>query len=563
MAKIALKNGTNSFEWLYKKTDGELFWAEVVLTKIFLDGEELIHGIWRDISQRKELEQANSSLKEQMELAFDGSRDGLWDWDVANDKVYFSPRWKEMLGYRDDELENKFSSWQERVHPEDLEEVMKAIKLNHEGRTEMFENKHRLKHKDGHWVWIYDRGKTQFDSNGKAIRMIGTHTDLTTEVNLRTKLSELNHSLEAKIEEAVEDLNKAQAQAKIGSWKLDMTNNSLSWSDETYHLFELPHEFNIATYENFLNVIHPDDREKVNAAYTNSLETQEPYEIIHRLKMSDGRVKFVKEHCETTFDSNGTPLISLGTIQDITAEQMAIAELRKKDKILFRQSRLAQMGEMISMIAHQWRQPLNAISLTSAALELKVKNDQYDKDFFDSRLIRISEYVQHLSSTIEDFRDFFKPDKLKQETTFSKVTDNALALIREGLESKNITVKTEYSCKGRLFTYTNELLQVVLNLIKNAEDVLVEKKIENPTIKIRCYSDADTATLEIEDNAGGIDESIIQKIFEPYFTTKDEHNGTGLGLYMSKIIIEEHCDGVLSVSNDRDGAVFKIVLNLA
>jgi PAS domain S-box-containing protein len=155
MIALAYKNRGHSFEWVHVRATGEEFWAEIVLTPVMINNKEILHVVWRDISQRKELEQVNSSLKERMELAFDGSRDGLWDWDVANDKVYFSPRWKEMLGYRDDELENKFSSWQERVHPEDLEEVMKAIKLNHEGRTETFENKHRLKHKDGHWVWIY------------------------------------------------------------------------------------------------------------------------------------------------------------------------------------------------------------------------------------------------------------------------------------------------------------------------------------------------------------------------------------------------------------------------
>ncbi|MGB6019779.1 MAG: PAS domain-containing protein [Sulfurimonadaceae bacterium] len=563
MMALAFKNGVHRFEWIHTKATGEEFWVEITLTPIVIDNKKLLHVVWRDISKRKELEHDNTSLKEQMELAFSGSRDGLWDWDLENDTVYFSPRWKEMLGYRDDELENNLSTWQERVHPDDLEQALKDVQRNREGRSETYENKHRLRHKDGHWVWIYARGKTQFDENGKAIRMIGTHTDLSTEINLTNKLSELNHSLETKIEEAVSGLKKAQEQAKLGSWKLDIETNRLLWSDETYKIFDLPNTSEMATYENFLNAIHPDDRESVNAAYTESLETQEPYEIIHRLLMPDGRIKYVKEHCETSFDADGKALLSVGTIQDITAEQTAVQDLRHKDEMLFRQSRLAQMGEMISMIAHQWRQPLNAISLTTAALELKIEDDKYDKTFFKSRLGRISDYVQHLSSTIEDFRDFFKPDKAKQETTFSEIIDNALSFVRIGLESKNITVQTECNSKESLFSYTNELLQVVMNLIKNAEDALLENKTADPTITIRCYSDEEKATLEVEDNAGGIDDSVIEKIFEPYFTTKDEHNGTGLGLYMSKVIIEDHCDGILSVSNSREGALFKIVLSHA
>jgi len=558
MITLAFKNGFHRFEWVHLRANGEEFWAEITLTKIVKENKNLLHVVWRDISEQKKLEHINASMKEQLELAFSGSRDGLWDWNIVDNTFYFSRRWKEMLGYKDNELENKFSTWQERVHPNDLEQVSKDLQLNLDGKTDIFENKYRLRHKDGHWIWILSRGKTKFDDIGNAVRMIGTHTDLTNEMNLTNKLSELNHTLEDKIEEAISGLKKAQQQAKLGSWKLDIIQNKLTWSDETYNIFELPRTTNMATYENFLNGIHPDDRDNVNNAYTHSLETQEPYEIIHRLLMDDGRVKYVKEHCETTFDSNGKPLLSIGTIQDITDQHLAAEALRQKDKILFRQSRMAQMGEMISMIAHQWRQPLNAISLTTAALEMKINHNAYNKTFFESRLQRISNYIQYLSTTIEDFREFFKLDKTKQKTNFCKVIEDALELVRVSIENKNITVLTEFNCTSDIFTYKNELLQVAMNLFKNAEDVLIERKISNPTIYIKCYSDANKSILEVGDNAGGISESIIDKIFDPYFTTKENHNGTGLGLYMSKMIIEEHFKGLLSVHNSSTGAVFRI-----
>ena len=561
MMDLAFKNGVHRFEWIHTRATGEDFWAEITLTPIVKNDKNLLHVVWRDISKRKQLEYDNNCLREQMELAFSASRDGLWDWDIKNNTYYFSPRWKEMLGYKDDELKNNLVTWQSLIHPDDIEEANEEIQRNLGGKTDDYEHKHRLLHKDGHWVWILDRGKTQFDDIGNAIRMIGTHTDLTNEINLSNKLSELNHKLETTIEIAISDLKKSQAQAKLGSWKLDLVHDILTWSDETYNIFEVPRTMELVTYKNFINSIHPDDVEKVETAYQNSLKTQEPYEVIHRLLMHDGRIKYVKEHCETSFDTNGEPLISVGTIQDITVEHMAVENLRRKDEILFRQSRMAQMGEMISMIAHQWRQPLNAITLTTSALGLKIEDDKYDKTFFQSRLERISNYVQHLSSTIEDFREFFKPDKTKQETSLCKIMKNTLDLVRVGLENNNITILTEYDCKCSLFSYNNELLQVAMNLIKNAEDALLENKIISPTITIKCYSDSDKSVLEIGDNAGGIDTSIIDKIFDPYFTTKGEHNGTGLGLYMSKMIVEEHCKGILSVHNSSMGAVFKIEFN--
>lgn len=561
MMALAYEKGVHRFEWVHTKATGEPFWVEVTLTPIVIDNRELLHVVWRDISERKKLEDTNDALQTQLELALSGSRDGLWDWDIEKDEIYFSPRWKEMLGYSDDALKNDFNTWIERVHPDDKERVDRAVKLTLEGKTDIYEAKYRLRHQDGHWIWVYDRGKALYDDNGKAVRLTGTDTDISTEVNLAAKLSEFNDSLESKIEEAIGGLKKAQEQAKLGSWRLDIENDKLLWSDETYNIFELPNTADMATYENFLKAIHPDDREAVNAAYLKSLDTREPYEIIHRLLMDDGRIKYVKEHCETSFAEDGTPLFSTGTIQDITAEHTAHEALRHRDEMMFRQSRLAQMGEMISMIAHQWRQPLNAISMTTATMTHKVAEGKYDKAFFESRLKRISDYVQHLSNTIEDFRNFFKPDKEKQETSFSEIVENALGFLQIGLENNSITVQKECDCKGRMTTYTNELLQVVLNLIKNAEDVLVENQTTDPFIAIRCYDDKETSVLEIEDNAGGIDEAIVDKIFDPYFTTKEKHNGTGLGLYMSKVIIEEHCGGTLSVSNSTKGARFKIIMD--
>jgi polar amino acid transport system substrate-binding protein len=560
MMNLAFNNGVHRFEWIYTKATREESWAEITLTPIVKDDKTMLHVVWRDISKRKQLEYDNNALRERMELAFRASRDGLWDWDIKNNTYYFSPRWKEMLGYRDDELENNLETWQALVHPDDIKEADKEIQRNLEGKTDTYEHKHRLLHKNGHWIWVLDRGITQFDDIGNAIRMIGTHTDLTNEMNLSNKLSKLNHKLETTIEIAITDLKKSQAQAKLGSWKLDLVNDILTWSDETYNIFEQPRTMDLITYKHFINAVHPEDRSKVETAYQNSLKTQEPYEVIHRLLMPDGRIKYVEEHCETTFDSNGTPLSSVGTIQDITVQHKAAEELRRKDKMLFRQSRMAQMGEMISMIAHQWRQPLNAITLTTYALELKNNNDTYDKTFFQSRLERISNYVQHLSSTIDDFRDFFKSDKMKQETNFCEVIEATLELVHVGIESNNITIVKEYNCTSNIFSYKNELLQVAMNLIKNAEDALLDNKIINPTINIKCYSDKNKSVLEIGDNAGGIDTLIIDKIFDPYFSTKDEHNGTGLGLYMSKMIVEEHCKGLLSVHNSSEGAVFKIEL---
>ena len=233
---------------------------------------------------------------------------------------------------------------------------------------------------------------------------------------------------------------------------------------------------------------------------------------------------------------------------------------RKKDQQLLEQSRLAQMGEMLSMIAHQWRQPLAAISSTSSALELKANLGKIEKELVIKNTQNISKYVQHLSTTIDDFRDFFKPNKELSLVTYCELLESVLSILEVSLESKHISLVKECNCGEKFKTHSNEIKQVILNLIKNAEDILVEKGIEKPYVKLRTYTLDNNHILEVSDNGGGIPEDIKNKIFDPYFSTKLDTNGTGLGLYMSKIIVEEHCNGELNVTNNEDGALFQVVI---
>ena len=237
-----------------------------------------------------------------------------------------------------------------------------------------------------------------------------------------------------------------------------------------------------------------------------------------------------------------------------------VKNIREKDKQLLKQSRLAQMGEMMSMIAHQWRQPLSAISSTSSAIVLKARLKKLDLGTAVELAEKISHYVHHLSLTIDDFREFFKPNKEEKVVTYAEIIDSVLNIVEDSISNKDIRLIKKFDCRCKIKTYPNEIKQVILNLIKNSEDILLENKIKNPYIKISTHEEMDKVILRVSDNGGGIPVDIIEKIFDPYFSTKTKKDGTGLGLYMSKTIIEEHCGGELSVFNTEDGAVFEIVL---
>ncbi len=229
---------------------------------------------------------------------------------------------------------------------------------------------------------------------------------------------------------------------------------------------------------------------------------------------------------------------------------------RLQDQQLIQQSRLAQIGEMLSMIAHQWRQPLTAISSTSSAINLKAKLNKLDNEKAQELSDKINQYSQYLSKTIDDFRGFFKENKLKESVTLEEVIESSLDIVLVSLENQNIQIVKNLTCKSIFNTYPNELRQVIINLIRNAQDALIENKVVNPTITIK----TENGVLSISDNAGGIPTEIVDKIFDPYFSTKLEKDGTGLGLYMSKTIIEDHCGGAIRVENTKDGAMFKIIL---
>jgi len=234
----------------------------------------------------------------------------------------------------------------------------------------------------------------------------------------------------------------------------------------------------------------------------------------------------------------------------------------KKDQIMLHGARQAQMGEMISMIAHQWRQPLSSISTVTGNMLVFLELDNFDKEQFKELLNSINEHAQFLSRTINDFRNFFKPNKDKQAVRLDSVLEQTLNIMGKSLSYKNIKLKTDYHFETPLTTYPNELTQVFLNIIKNAQDILLENQIEYPVITITGRDEGQYQIVEISDNAGGIPLEIIDKIFEPYFSTKGEKTGTGLGLYMSKLIIEKHCKGELKADNIENGALFTIRLPL-
>ena len=238
-----------------------------------------------------------------------------------------------------------------------------------------------------------------------------------------------------------------------------------------------------------------------------------------------------------------------------------IEKNRQQQLMMIQQSRLAQMGEMISMIAHQWRQPLNNLAILTQTITLKYNKGKLDDKTIDKFEKNTTQQIQGMSETINDFSNFFKPESEKISFNINDLILRSINMIKPMLYKHEISLELQADKPLYCYGFAQELGQVLINILNNAKDALIQKSIKNKSIEVKILEMDGNIQITIKDNAGGIPIEIIDKIFEPYFSTKSDKNGTGLGLYMSKMIVEDHMDGSLTCFNNENGAVFIITLN--
>jgi signal transduction histidine kinase len=234
-------------------------------------------------------------------------------------------------------------------------------------------------------------------------------------------------------------------------------------------------------------------------------------------------------------------------------------EKENTNKILFQQSKMAAMGEMLGNIAHQWRQPLNALSALFFTVKLKYKSGTLDEEAINDFYSKTGQLINRMNETIDDFRNFFKPEKEKQYFNICESLDNVLNIISPSFENHNIKLNIHCDKKIDVDGYKNELEQVFLVILNNSKDAIKDIKITDGEVKISIFEKNKNIHINIEDNGGGINEKVLLRIFEPYFTTKHQDVGTGRGLYMSKMIIEQSMNGTINMQNSNSGALTTII----
>lgn len=342
----------------------------------------------------------------------------------------------------------------------------------------------------------------------------------------RYELKALVKKRTEELDRIVHVLNQAQEVGHIGHWELDLVGNQLSWSDEVYRIFGLqPQEF-AATYEAFLEQIHPDDRDMVDQAYSTSVEEKQPYQIIHRVVRSDGETRYVEERGEHSFDEDGNAIRSLGTIHDITENFLAKMALEKlsenlqervekevehrhrQEQLLIQQSKMASMGEMLGAIAHQLKQPLNSIGIYAQEIDDIIEFEESNEKLLKEITKSVIKQVEHMSRTIDDFRNFFKPSKEKVVFKVCELASEVYHLIEAKMKKANVQFTVhDHECI-EIFGLPNEFKQVFLNIYNNSVDVFEERSINERKIDLFSEKSEKIAIIRVQDTGGGIPEEL-------------------------------------------------------
>ena len=528
-----------------------VFIALLLITSANIFGR-FINTIFNRYNRR--LEQKNllfKKWKERYELAIIASNDGLWDMDLKSRKIFFSKKWLDMFGYTRNDIQD-FEQWINLIHNEDKEKVLNEYEKHINKQSEHFVCEYRLKAKDGNYKWILERGK-EFNSN----RMLMMAMNIDERMKLTKELRD------------VELLTKF-GRIVIFRWENDenMSVKFVSQSIKAYGYDVKDFEKNIK----FFDFIYKDDVNQLITVIKKSIfNDADSFTSIHRVVDKDNNIKWVYNRTIIIKDDNGNVIEFYGYLNDITKLKMNEAELKEKvklqleknlekDRLLVQQNKLASMGEMLGNIAHQWRQPLNNINLLIYFIRDsygKISQNELSEVIKDAKL-----QIDYMSQTIDDFRNFYKPSKERKIFDIKESILQSSKIVHSSIEKNAIKLDIlgeSLSIDG----FENEFEQVIVNILNNAIDAkIIKSKIIkfDAKIEINIYKEDKNILISIYNNCGNIDEKIIERIFEPYFTTKFEDQGTGIGLYMTKVIIEKNMKGKIEAKNLNDGVEFIIKL---
>uniref|UniRef100_UPI004047F728 PAS domain S-box protein n=2 Tax=Aliarcobacter sp. TaxID=2321116 RepID=UPI004047F728 len=530
-------------EFELKKKDGSPIWCEFA-GKILEEDNPSAGILWtiNGISLRKKFENDLKSREILLKNIISTIPDMLWLKDKNGVYLMCNKEFEKFLGEKESDIIGKTDYDFLEKDMADIFTANDKIVINNSSVI-----------KNDEWLtYASDKKRVLLETSKKALKnqdneitgILGIAHDITKRVEKENELKELNkysYSLAQSQKVLLSLFDKGES--VLFKW-----NNDSTWSVDyaslnVLNFFGYTRDEFLSNEIKYSSCIHKDDLKKVmnevNYAINNKLDyfKHEPYRIMTR----DGDIKWVLDYTVTQKE-NGEIINFIGYISDIT-EQM------KNQEMLIQQSKLSSMGQMIGNIAHQWRQPLSAISTQATGMKLKKQFSNLSDDEFNYMCDSINHQVQYLSKTIDDFRNFIKGDRKYEEINLKKLIDKLLILLSGSIKNNDINVILDIESDINFIGYENELLQCFINIFNNSKDALIDVNPSEKLLYIKGNINKNSIEISFKDNGGGIDEEILPNIFNPYFTTKHESQGTGLGLYMTYNLIVDGMNGSIEALN--------------
>jgi len=465
------------------------------------------------------------------------SQEGIWDWDVTTNKVDFSTSWKSLHGYKNNEIENSFDQWKKLLHPDDSSNAVDfATKIANGKENKNFSLEHRMLCKDGSYRWFLAIARSiQKDKDGNILRIIG----VTIDIQKQKEDAQL-------ILERTKEFKTLFDYSKDPILIMDLEGNFLEMNEAYTDLIGYTKEelFKKSSYD----LVHREDLDLYKKAMKETIKKGFHKNLEKRFITKDGSIIQTNRTLSLMPDKKRI----LVTIKDVT-------EKNRQNELLANQSKLAELGQMIDAIAHQWKQPLSLISVISSGMAIEIEHKISTEEKILEDLKVIDSQINHLSTTIDEFRLFYRQDTPKSKVILKDEIDKTINLIKTVIIDENINIEFKHIDEIEYKLIPTEFKHVLINLINNAKDAFNDNKIENRKLIFEIIQEKQNILITLHDNAGGIPQNIKDRIFEAHVSSKLDKGGTGIGLHMTKQIVEK-LNGTISVDNIDDGAKFIIKL---
>ena len=511
---------------------------------------DYIIGIGINVSEERAAQDALQKTQMRFELAVDGTEDGIWDRNATTGETYFSPRWKQLLGYEDDEFENSVDAWLSHIHPDDRPRVDAYVSEYVYAPKPRHVIDYRMRHRDGTWRWIHSQGKAIYGDNGEIVRVAGSNRDITNQ-----KVAELA------LRESEMRLREAQDIARLGTWELDLATDQVWWSPQTYFIYGLDPDQAPLSMEKLLETVHPDDRATVRESIKHTLKTGDPYRVKRRIYRPSGELRHIVTSARILVDENGTRSRVVGVVQDVTDQQNVEDTIVKAREQALEASRLK--SEFLANMSHEIRTPMNGvIGMAEMLLESKLDQEQQKVAY------TIKASADGLMTILNDILDFSKIEAGKlsleeAEVDILAVVEDVATILSRSCQEKGLTLKidADYSKSCTYLGDPTRIRQILLNLASNAV-----KFTSSGEVTMGISPSLEGVQLWVQDTGLGIAIDRHRAIFDSFTqadgSTTRQFGGTGLGLAIVRQLVDLMVGSVALISTPGKGSRFDVFLPL-